>query len=506
MSDDNSIDNQPHLDLLAFVGQLVAGLEGEERDEILAGLAVEYVPAGLVDDAASTADLIHDPFLRDSTIAQIAVGSIAHGANPLDLVDTIDEPGTRAQAIEQVSLAYAQSGDFESASESASDLDDSDPVMSAISMAAAQRGAAEEADRTAQSIVTPDIRATTLAELGSIAVRKDKPERAVELADEASRVAEEIDFPQVRIYVTARLADLYGELGNEEKATGMLSDALRMTHSEDDTAFESAKSFSKDEALAQIAPVFMRLKRYPEADAVMEQIEDPFQFSSASIQQALEFERDGNREKTRELLAEVREIVAGEEVFSELAVRNRDAVLGQLSLAFAMADDYEQAEQVVNQMAIESMKSNAVTDLGRYAAQAVRVNWAFHFAENFSDSYQHALYLLAIVDAFVSAERLDQARSVAFRIIESLEKIENGYQRKLIQIEAGFWLIKVGEKEKGLQLLLTTAEEIRVMNDDLEKARALLTLAGRFRNLDQSLRTPDRDRWQKIMNVASRTD
>src|SRR5215813_4180264 len=328
MSDDNSIDNQPHLDLLAFVGQLVAGLEGEERDEILAGLAVEYVPAGLVDDAASTADLIHDPFLRDSTIAQIAVGSIAHGANPLELIDTIDEPGNRAQALEQVSIAYAQSGDFEKASESASDLGDSDPVLSAISLAAAERGVVEEADRTAQSIVTPDIRATTLAELGWIAVRKGNPERGVEFADEASRVAEEIDFPQVRIYATARLAELYGELGNEEKATGLLSDALRISHSEDELDFESAKTFSKDEALTQIAPVFMRLKRYAEADAVMEQIEDPFQFSYASIQQALEFERDGNKEKTRELLAEVREIVGGEEVYSDLAVRNRDAVLG----------------------------------------------------------------------------------------------------------------------------------------------------------------------------------
>lgn len=503
---DKPIDNQPNLDLLAVVGQLVTSLEGESQDEILAGLAQEYVPAGLVDDAVNAADLIHDPFLRDSTIAEIAVGGIAHGADPLELIDIIDEPGTRAQALEQVSIAYAQSGDFQKASESAADLDDTDPVMSAISLAAAERDVVTQADTIAQSIVTPDIRATTLAELGWIAVRKDKPERAVELAAQASRVAAEIDFPQVRIYATARLAELYGELGNEEQARGMLADALHLSQSEDNLDSESLNSFSKDEALAQIAPVFMRLKRYAEADAVMEQIEDPFHFSSASIQQALEFGREGNREKMRELLAEVREIIEGEEVYSDPAVRNRDALLGQLSLAFATADDYEQAEQVANLMAVESMKSTGLTDLGRYAAQANRVNWVFHFAETFSDSYQHALYLLAIVDAFVSAEQLDQARNVAFRIVESLEKIEDASQRKLIQIEAGFWLAKVGEKEKGLQLLLTTAEEIAVIDDDLERSRALLTLANRHRNLDHSISTQDTDRWQKIISVASGTD
>lgn len=95
---------------------------------------------------------------------------------------------------------------------------------------------------------------------------------------------------------------------------------------------------TKDEMRAQIAGGLVRLELFEQADRVIESIEDPFQFSHATIKLALGYHEHQREKEAEELFSQAFEIIKEERVSGEYGVRARDFLFAELALAYATSN------------------------------------------------------------------------------------------------------------------------------------------------------------------------
>src|SRR5207244_8257956 len=108
----------------------------------------------------------------------------------------------------------------------------------------------------------------------------DGRNEALELLQEATNAAEKIDFAEPRISILVSIASLHEKCGQAAETLDILARAHQLS--------KESEGPAKDSALAQIAGGFAEVHRYDQADKVIEEIENPFQFAHANVKVALE--------------------------------------------------------------------------------------------------------------------------------------------------------------------------------------------------------------------------
>jgi tetratricopeptide (TPR) repeat protein len=291
------------LDCAVEIAQAIDSLEG--RSEILTLIAFKYAESGQLDAAVDLAETINDAYLRDQALAGIAAQCIRVGDSDYadKLSEMIEDETAYALATEQMAVAYAESGAFEKSIEVAHRLDESAPTLSRIALACLAGGFPDRALEVARSIDYADLKAPVLVELAGKALHDGRSPEALELILEATDAAEEIEFSEQRTDTFVAIASLSRECGEEDQALEVLSRAR-------DLCLES-EGLTKESDLAQIAGGFAGLQRYDQADQVIEEIENPFQFAHATAKVAFEYHRAGDRTQALTLLAQAVEIVRG---------------------------------------------------------------------------------------------------------------------------------------------------------------------------------------------------
>ena len=283
------------LDCAVEIAQAIDSLE--ERSEIISLIAVTYAASGQLDVAVDLVETIKDSYLRDQALAGIAAKCIEVGAADYGekLSETIEDDTAYALAMEQMAVAYAESGAFEKSIEVAHRLTESGPTLSRIALACVAGGLPVQALEVARSIDYADLKAPVLVELAAKALHDGRNPEALELLLEATKAAEEVEFAEQRIDTLVAVAALNKKCGQEEQALEILARAHHLCNESEDIA--------KDPALAQIAGGFAELQRYDQADQVIEEIEDPFQFAHATARVALEYHQAGDSARALTLLA-----------------------------------------------------------------------------------------------------------------------------------------------------------------------------------------------------------
>jgi tetratricopeptide (TPR) repeat protein len=465
------------LDCALEIAQAIESLEG--RSEIISLVAVKYAESGQLDVAVDLAETINDSYLRDQALAGVAAKCIEVGAADYaeKLADTIEDDTAYALATEQMAVAYAESGAFEKSIEVAHRLTESGPTLSRIALACVAGGLPVQALEVARSIDYADLKAPVLVELAAKALHDGRNPEALELLLEATKAAEEVEFAEQRIDTLVAVAALNKKCGQEEQALEILARAHHLCNESEDLA--------KDPALAQIAGGFAELQRYDQADQVIEEIEDPFQFAHATAKVALEYHRAGDGARALTLLADASEIGRDEDVYGEQTLMMRESVLDELAICYALAGHYEEALQITGLMNSQDQQHRTMGEIAKLCVRSGNNSRLFEVTEMIKDNYARVLCEVEIVDAFISSEQLALADHTLSEALARTATIERAYQKAQALMEIVPRFARREQAAKASEVLFEALATVALIDDSYRQSQALINLAGKYLELGQ---------------------
>jgi tetratricopeptide (TPR) repeat protein len=475
-SDDNEAGSS-FLDCAVQIAQSIDGLEG--RSEIISLITVRYAASGQLDVAVDLAETISDSYLRDQALAGIAAKCIEVGDADYaeKLADMIEDDTAYALATEQMAVAYAESGAFEKSIEVAHRLAETAPTLSRIALVCVAGGLPARALEVAQSIDYADLKAPVLVELAAKALHDERNPEAVELLAEATRTAEEVEFSEQRISTLVAIASLNRKCGQAEQAFEILARAHRFCNESEDLA--------KDHALAQIAGGFAELQRYDQADQVIEEIEDPFQFAHATAKVALEYHHAGDNTRALTLLAEALETGRDEEVYGEQSLMMRESLLDELAICYAMVGHYEEALQIPGLMSSQDQQHHTLGGIAKLCVRSGNNSRVFEVTEMIKDNYARVLCDVEIVDAFIASEQLALADHTLSEALARTAMIERAYEKTLALLEVAPGLARREQAAKASEVLFEALNTLATIDDSYRQSQALINLAGKYLELGQ---------------------
>jgi tetratricopeptide (TPR) repeat protein len=480
LTDDNEAGNG-FLDCAVQIAQSIDGLEG--RSEIMSLVAVKYAASGQLDVAVDLAETISDSYLRDQALAGIAAKCIEVGDADYaeKLADTIEDDTAYALATEQMAVAYAELGAFDKSIEVAHRLGESGPTLSRIVLACVAGGFPVQALEVARSIDYADLKAPVLVELAAKALHDGRNPEAVELLAEATRTAEEVEFSAQRISTLVAIASLNKKCGQEEQALEILARAHRLCSESEDLV--------KDPALAQIAGGFAELQRYDQADRVIEEIEDPFQFAHATAKVALEYHQAGDNTRALTLLAEAVEIGRDEQVYGEQTLMMRESVLDELAICYALVGHYEEALQIPKLMSSQDQQHRSLEEIAKLCVRSGNNSRVFEVTEMIKDNYARVLCDVEIVDAFIASEQLALADHTLSEGFARTATLERAYERALALMEIAPRFARREQAAKASEVLFDALTTLAMIDDSYHQSQALIKLADKYSELGQQAGT-----------------
>jgi tetratricopeptide (TPR) repeat protein len=369
--DDDSVLEQ---DLLASALAVADTVEnGEERSEIMEAIAVEYAQRRDLSRAVELVERISDPYLKDRALGTVAACSIDAGLPDLasDLLDAIDDPSLLTLAIEQIAIRYAQGGDFNEALETVGELADNTEVISNIAVICAKSGLTEEALKLARSLEHAMTKASTLGQLATESLNRGRNQEAEELLSEAAEAIKEIDFPEDGAYSLIGIAPVYATLGEREQAFATLLEAANLCGDIESTSGVGlTATYARDQALAQVVGGLAELNFFDKADQVLENIEDPFQFSDATRSLAREYHKSGRPKEAEALLAQAVEVAKDPEVTGERGLLLQSEVFARLAYAYAVCGHYQESLRVAQLINGTELRTGVLQEIGKAAVSA----------------------------------------------------------------------------------------------------------------------------------------
>ncbi len=398
---DDNYTGSSFLDCAVEIAQAIDNLEG--RAEVISLIAIKYAESGQLDVAVDLEETINDSYQRDQAHAALAAKCIEVGAPDYaeKVCDLIEDDTAYALATEGMAVASAESGTFELSIALAQRLTDSAPTLSRIALAFAAGGHPVQALTVARSIDYPDLKAPVLVELAARALHDGRNPEASELLQEATNAAEEIEFAEQRISILVSIASLNGKCDLPAQALEILGRAHRLCKESEDLA--------KDSALAQVAGGFAELHYYDQADQLIEEIENPFQFAHANVKVALECYQAGDSTRALTLLSDALEIGRDEEVYGAETLMMRETLLYKLAVCYAMIGHREEGLRVIGMMDSQDQQHRALGEIAKVYARSGNNSQVFEVTEMIKDDYARVLCEMEIVDAFIASDQFPLA-------------------------------------------------------------------------------------------------
>jgi tetratricopeptide (TPR) repeat protein len=476
LRDDNDIGSS-FLDCAVEIAQAIDNLQG--RSEVISLIAIKYVESGKLDVAFDLAETIHDSYQQDQTRAALAAKCIEVGAPDYaeKVCDLIEDDTAYALATEEMAVAYAESGTLEKAIALARRLTDSAPTLSRIALAFVAGGHSVQALEVAQSIDYPDLKAPVLVELAARALHDGHNSEASELLQEATNAAEEIEFAEPRISILVSIASLNGQTGQAEQALDILARAHRLC--------KESKGPAKDAALAQIAGGFAELHRYDQADQLIEEIENPFQFAHANVKVAIECYQAGDSTRALTLFADALEIGRDEEIYGAESLMMRETLLYKLAVCYATVGHREEGLQVIGMMDSQDQQHRALGEIAKLYVRTGNNSQVFEVIEMIKDDYARVLCEMEIVDAFIASDQFPFADHILPQSLARAATIERANQKASALMEIAPRLARREQVTKASEVLFEALNALQMIDDSYYQSLGLINLAGKYRDLGQ---------------------
>jgi tetratricopeptide (TPR) repeat protein len=464
------------------VAETVGNLDG--YSELASLIATRYAEAGLLDVAVDLAETIEDPYSREQLLAGIAAECVAFGEDEYarELLQMIGDPGLYSVATEQMAVKYAEAGIFDKALEIAREADDSGQTLSRIAFIQADGGLTVQALELARSIEDPILKTIALIELAARNLRQGLRNESAELLTEATAAAKEIEFSQDRINALVEIASLYQESEQEEQALQILSRASQLADEfEDERDLSVAQDTRKDDMLATVAAGFARLQRYDQAESIIEKLEDPYQFSAAAANLALEYHKAGQSDQALNLLKEALEVTKEEEVYGERGLTLRDNLLATLAIAYGTIGHHEEALQIAKLISSSDVSYGTLKEVAKTGVRDGNHNLSFQIAEMMQEPYAKALYQIEMSDTLIESGQTELADRTLSQALEIAATLERDFEKSLTLMEIALRYAQREQAANAAELLFQSLNTAALIKDSYHKARVLVALDSKYR-------------------------
>lgn len=457
------------------IAQTIDNLEG--RSELQSLIAFKYAESGQLDIAVDVADSIGDSYQREQALAGVAARCIRAGDADYaaELADMIGDDGVYAMAAEEMAVAYAESGAADKAIEVAYSVGESAPILSRIGLAYIARGQTDQALEVARAIDYADLKASVLVELAARAHSEGRDEEALERLQEAIQAANEIEFPEQQIPTLATIAALNQKCGQAEEARQILERAYRLC--------DESEGFDKDSVLPQIAGAFAELRRYDQADQVVQEIKAPFQCADATVKVASACYHAGDIDKALTLLAEAVEIAREEKIYGEQTMIMRENMLNALAIGYATVSHYDEALQVIELMVTVGQQNLTRTEISKLCVGSGNNSRAFEVSGLIKDNYAKVQCELELVDAFIGSEQFDLADHTLSEALTDATEIDVPSQKALALMQIAPRLARREQTPKAGEVLFDALTTLALIRDSHQQSLALIQLADKYREL-----------------------
>jgi len=474
-------------DVLEVAILLTQTVAGDGYSELAQSIAAQLAQRGDLQRALDLANTIGDPYLKDQTLGLIAAQSIdSNEIEPAELLDAIEDPVLQDLAAEQVAIQYAGIGDVENSLGLVSQLPDNEPVLSQIAVGLAANGFEPQAQDVLESIENPATRVTVSAQLCSELLKKGKIAEAESLIRSAESDLNQIEYPEERINAALNVASVLRELNRKDEAFEHLKQAGILCKELEDGTVETLETvFVRDEALAQIAGGMAQAGYLSEADSLLEEIGDAFQFARATLQLAIAQHQNGNANESLKLLQQAHDITAEQPTYGEYGQRMRDTLFTEVAAAYAACGDYEQALDVPGEIVDSDEKLRALIRVGQTAANSEQQQSVIKQAsDKLKDDVSKASFWLSLSQSFRVTDQSEAFDDAIGQSLDNANRITMTYEQSLILSEIGLQLVE-RSPEKADTVFLKAVENLRSIESGYRRVAILLNLSQKYWKLDR---------------------
>lgn len=472
------------------VAQTVDGVE--ERGEILSLAANIYAETGQIDLALGLAETIDDSYQRDLTLTNVATicASAGDGDQADSLLEMIDDEVAYGLAVEQIAAGYTRSGKIDKAVETARRLNDSASALSSIARACPSRDLLTDCIEIARTIDYPELKATALVELAGKARQLEARSESAELIEEAVAAADAIDFPQQRIEARVRIAACYKDNYQTEQAAEVLGKA----HGD----CEDIDKSDRDIALHQIAAAYAGLRDFNNAERLLEEIEDPFEFSNASAAVAFEHYQAADQTAAIKHLADGLEVVKDEPVLGERSLIQRRAGLANLAQTYAAIGHVEDALRVNELLDSQEQQDASLREIAHTLAPTDNGSMAFKVFEKIKDDSMRVLCQVDVVRSWSRNDQLELADRLLSNASAGVAKVAWPQQRTkcLAELAQAYELRE--QPSRCSENLFEALKAAAMIKGSYLQARALLGLAVKHQELTRPAGEPEQQILEEI--------
>ena len=473
-------------DVLEIAILLTQTVEGDGYSELAQSIATQLAQRGDLQRALDVAETIADPYLKDQTLGLIAAQTIdSNEIDPGELLDEIEDPVLRDLATEQVAVQYAATGDLENSLALVSQLPDNEPVLSLIAVGFAANGFETQSLEVLQSIENPATRVAVSSQLSSALLKKGKTPEAESLLTSAESDLNQIEYPEERINAALNLASVLRDLSRNDEAFEHLKQSAVLCKEFEESDAEALETvFVRDEALAQIASEMAHVGHLSEADSLLEEIGDAFQFARATVQLAIAHHKSGNLEESLKLLKQAHEIIAEQPTYGEYGQRMRDTLFAEIAAAYANCGFYEQALDLADEITDSDEKLRTLIRVAQAAVNSEQYAHIKRASDNLKDEVSKASFWLSLSESFRANDQSESFDDAIAKSIDNAERIRMPYEQSLILAEIGLRLAE-SSPEKADSVFLKAVENLRAIEGGYRRVAILLNLSQKYWKLDR---------------------
>ncbi len=450
-----------------------------------------YLAKDEVDTAAALADTVDDPFVRDRLLSKVAgkCAEINDEEYAFQLIEAIEDNGLRAEAMENIALRKASSGDFDGAFEIAAGLDHPSHALGIIAYHLTTNNREDEAKQTLARIEYPAAQVNALQFIAEFYEKNNQKEKANLALDEAVAAAEGSDFAEEKIRILNYIAEHYRANGRNDKAIE--------TFDRSKTIAERIEGVHRDNLLAGIALGFLRAGSIDLADRTLDLVGDNTQIASCLVGFSQDFWEKGEKDEALETLEEAFAILKSQRDAEIRDSRARFNLWGSIAVQFSKFDKAERAIEIAQENIEENERMASLTNIAQVCTMQNKDELARAALNAIQEDSQRMFAMIGISDVKDRAGERDQAIEVLNEAAALCETVPQLPSRSAAYNEFSKRFQNYGLTEKARELSHENLEIISQIRDESIRAVTLSQLASLYEELNFNLT----DAEKKILNA-----
>ena len=479
------------LDCAAFLAERVKSADGHA--EAMGEIVPRYLALGDVDLAAELANAIADPFSRDRLLIQVAqkCAEIDDDEYALQLAESVDDHGLRAQALERLALVKAARSQPEKAAEIATLMEHPDFVFAGIAVNHALTGNEAAAEKVLSEIEFPAARANALQQIAALQLADDKKDQAAETLGAAFIAVSEIEHDEERLRALCDIGNLYNDAGRKDKAIETFDRAKADA--------ELLDNMLRDYFLVNCALGFLYAGSEELSDRTLDLVSDKTQMASALIGISRDHWRKDAQEDALDSLDEAYEILRSQREIETRDSRARNATMSSIAVQFAGFGKFERAVEIAQENPDPAEQYRSLTQIAKIQASHGEDELARLTINSIDEDSVRLFALIGVSDTKTSRDQPDAAIALLDEAAELAETVPQFASRSAVLNEIAARYFKAGQADKARAATHESLNVIAQIRDESSQAATLAAIADLYSTAAVELNDQEREHLARLV-------